>query len=502
MAHAANIISQIKLPNGVTYEIHDPHAFHAPGDIGISGALIFKGVLADADKLPAATNLTIGHVYLIGAMEYVGVEDTTSTPASYKWEKLGNIHDAASSSHTHAVQVTGHGHDSLVTGYIVGPKVEVTEEKVTGTAAAQNITTTTKSAIGINATHSATISGKPSATVKYVSANTTLSNMTLTNNGTTNVISAITTNSGAFVTAVPNTTTSVVASVSSSGSNALTSVSTNSKAFITAINPTTAQVANGVTTTTANAVTGLTAVTPTAVNVPNVTSWGSASTWTFNVSSEGVLTIAGQNGSAPTTGTNIIASRIGTDGKTKVASSTPTTALFVNSATPTMVNVVNGFNAATTSNAITSVNSTNSNFLTSVSSTPVDVINSVSVDTANAITVVNGTTVQNVWKAAKFSGTPSAATTLALNDATATGRAAVVTAVDKGTLAASVSHDNKDEVKAVITATANASTVTLEKNVVTEVNVSTDNYELKNGLAKGQTWEQVTGSTGAPNPNT
>jgi hypothetical protein len=168
-----------------------------------------------------------------------------------------------------------------------------------------------------------------------------------------------------------------------------------------------------------------------------------------------------------------------------------------------MVNVVNGFDAATTANAITSVNSTNSKFLTSVSSTPVDVINSVSVDTANAITVVNGTTVQNVWKAAKFSGTPSATTALALNDATATGRAAVVTGVDKGTLAASVSHNNKDEVAAVVTVTAKASAVTLEKNVVTEVNVvNTVDYELKNGRAAPQNWVQRTGSTGAPNPNT
>ena len=74
MPHNTKFISDIKLPDGITYEIHDKYAIHEPGDLGIHGALIFKGVLTSVDDLPQESANTVGHVYLIGAMEYVCVE--------------------------------------------------------------------------------------------------------------------------------------------------------------------------------------------------------------------------------------------------------------------------------------------------------------------------------------------------------------------------------------------------------------------------------------------
>ena len=52
MAHSNNVISKIKLPGNTTeYEIHDAHAIHDVSELGVSGALVFKGTLADLDAL-------------------------------------------------------------------------------------------------------------------------------------------------------------------------------------------------------------------------------------------------------------------------------------------------------------------------------------------------------------------------------------------------------------------------------------------------------------------
>ena len=165
MAHSANYISSVKLPGSNTvYEIHDANAIHDPADLGLHGALIFKGILTAESNLPTAAATNVGHVYLIGATEYVCVE-VAGTTTTYKWEKLGNIHDAASSTHTHNVTVGGKNAASAVTGKVTVPTVTPTTETVGGTAAAQSITLTKDNVLGEATTFSTTITGSGLGTV-------------------------------------------------------------------------------------------------------------------------------------------------------------------------------------------------------------------------------------------------------------------------------------------------------------------------------------------------
>ena len=92
--HGSNIISQIKLPNDTTYEIHDAKAFHSVDELGLPTYLTFKGV---KDKYSDLSSLIgqVGDVWHVKEddCEYVYVD------SAIKWEALGNVHDAASSSH-------------------------------------------------------------------------------------------------------------------------------------------------------------------------------------------------------------------------------------------------------------------------------------------------------------------------------------------------------------------------------------------------------------------
>ena len=171
MAHSANIISQIKLPNNTTYDIHDVDALHY-GDLaseldklGLGSVLVFKGIVESESKLPTASAEVVGHVYLLGSTEYVCVQEGTT----YKWEKLGNVHDAASSTHTHTVKsITGTNQSSAVTGTATGT-VNVTPTKAAvsgaGTASAQVITKDTDNVLGEGTVFTTAISGKGLGTV-------------------------------------------------------------------------------------------------------------------------------------------------------------------------------------------------------------------------------------------------------------------------------------------------------------------------------------------------
>ena len=163
MPHNTNIISKIRLPGSETvYEIHDEYAVHSAEELGIGSVLSFKGVVAAESKLPTTGNRA-GDVYHVTAddCEYVWVVNGESS----WWEKLGNIHDAASSTHKHAVTVTGKNAASAVTGSVSVPTVSPTSESVSGTAAAQTITKTTDNVLGEGTVFTTAVTGKGLGTV-------------------------------------------------------------------------------------------------------------------------------------------------------------------------------------------------------------------------------------------------------------------------------------------------------------------------------------------------
>ena len=112
-----NLIRQIKLPNGTTYDIHDASAIHTLADLAalgmdIEGAFIFKGTVATMADLPTKGN-KVGYVYHVTAnhSEYVWAKVDGGT--SEAWEEFGE-HFVV--NHTHAVTVTGTNAASKVTG--------------------------------------------------------------------------------------------------------------------------------------------------------------------------------------------------------------------------------------------------------------------------------------------------------------------------------------------------------------------------------------------------
>ena len=64
MAHSANIIKKITLPNGVTYDIHDEQALHKEDAIAqLTGVFVFKGSKDDEAAIKAITSARAGDVW-------------------------------------------------------------------------------------------------------------------------------------------------------------------------------------------------------------------------------------------------------------------------------------------------------------------------------------------------------------------------------------------------------------------------------------------------------
>lgn len=184
MAHSTNIISSIKLPNGTQYEIHDAQAIHTIEDLGLSAALIFAGTKATDAEVLAITNANKGEVWLVTSTntEYVCVKNIAAADAT-AWEKLGNVHDAASSTHKHGVTVEGSNAASAVTGTVTVPTVSKTQKYMTASAGAPAVTPTTDSVLGANTTF--TVSGGAASTSKMVTS--TASKVSVTNKDIPNV---------------------------------------------------------------------------------------------------------------------------------------------------------------------------------------------------------------------------------------------------------------------------------------------------------------------------
>lgn len=195
-AHSQNVISQVRLPgSNITYEIHDAAAIHSVEDLGLSAALVFKGVVDDVSNLPKGVDMPkVGDVYLVRAdnSEYVcvAIDDASLEPV---WERLGNIHDAASSTHTHTVSASGTA-DLTASGKVMAQKVTKSTQRiktavdskqtdtVLGNATTHNVTITpTKTAL--TALDASWITKNESVAVPNITANQTVMASLKTNEG-------------------------------------------------------------------------------------------------------------------------------------------------------------------------------------------------------------------------------------------------------------------------------------------------------------------------------
>lgn len=413
MAHSSNIIKKIAI-GSTTYEIHDEQAVHTLADLAalgldVEGAFVFKGTVPTVADLPSEGN-KVGYVYHVTAnhSEYVWVKVDGATTGA--WEEFGehfvvdHIHSipALSGSAT----VTGTNDSSSVSG----------SATVTGTNAAS------------------AVSGSCSVTVPKVSK-------------TANYIK-MSTGSDTFVKSYPGATSKMVTtSITPAGS---------AVSVINSVTPTTGSVTGVSGSTTASKATAGTAIAVakvgTAKSIPNVTSVGSASSWSFRVSN-GILTIAGANGTAPTLGTAI--------------SITP--AVSNGSITPYTFSDVTVPKAATEATTV-------------VTGVTTDTTNAATV--GSAVTVATGSLASNGGGASVMTGLGTATTAKALTSASL----AEGTSTD-GVLVGDTVGISTETKTGTISGTAAAQKWTQETGTIS-------------GTAAAQTWTQKTGTVTTTASNT
>ena len=173
---AKNIISQITLPNGATYDIYDASAIHDVSELGIGDVMRFKGIKQSYDELMAEAPAKAGDVWIVSSSggidgvdfkdrEYICVQDI-NTPTDNAWEELGNVIDASSSTHTHTVTVNGTNRSSKVTGSatVTIPTVSKTTKYLSATATQGAVTPSKDEVLGAGTKF--TVSGGTAGTAR------------------------------------------------------------------------------------------------------------------------------------------------------------------------------------------------------------------------------------------------------------------------------------------------------------------------------------------------
>ena len=510
MPHSTtNYISDIKLPNGSVYEIHDKYAIHDPADLGISGALIFKGVLDSVGELPTAAKSINGHVYLIDKSEYVCVNKGTDAAPNWAWEELGDIHDAASSTHTHGVTVTGTNSSSTVSG-----SATVTGTNSTSSVSGSATVTGHNEASAVTGT--ATITNAPNVTPspKYAKVTTGTDTFVKSYPGSTKklVTTSIKPAAGpvsvvSSVDAPTGTITGVSGSVTASKATPGTAVTvaTRASSQTTVGN---ANVGTAVTniatkastqTTVGNANVGTATTVATGLTGGSVSA-GKAASWKAEVNN-GVLEFS-FTANTPTavtlptaTTTSITPAKAST---TKIWSVNETTESITPATTSTTkIYAVGGTTSVTPytfADVTVPVASTEKTFVTSVSPETTDVAT-----VGSAVTVATGA-LGSTGSGSVLVGLGTATTATALTSATLaagtdtdvhTGDAVTVTN-DKtltGTISGTAAAQKWTQDTGTISGTAAAQTWTQKSGTIS-------------GTAAAQTWTQKSGSTSSPTSGT
>ena len=453
MPHSKNIISSIMLPNGTTYQIHDNLAIHIAEELGLSSALVFKGTKDTEAEILALTTAKVGDVWLAKNTnaEFVCVTAVTGTASASSWEKLGDIHNAASSTHTHNVTVTGTNAASSVTGSVTVPTVSVTKKYLTATASEPTVTInkTIDSVLGAGTTFR--VVGGTASTTKL---SATASGTAVGANGTVDAITGF----------EAHTTDTAL------GTGAT---------FTTTVTPATSKMV----TSKASKVTLGTAISASQVSANDVdaskvsVTAGEAATWGASVSSDGVLSVSWTT-NTPT-----------------AVTSTAVTASKVNISNVSIPNVTDSTDVTVATGSL-STSGTGSTVVTGITSAATSVNTS---DSVAAITALGKPKVATVLTGVKVTAQP----TVKLSSGT-TGDVTVVTGVS----AVSVKANEDDPVFAMtgVTATITAPTITLTNNAssstgavenVSSVTVGTTTASVS-GTAAAQKWTMNSGSTGQP----
>lgn len=449
------IISSIQLPDGGVYEIHDAKAIHTIEELGLSAALVFKGTKGSESEVHAITKAKVGDVYLVPSTgaEYVCKEAIDGTAKAASWEKLGNIHDAASSTHTHDVSVTGENASSAVTGKVTVPTVSKDQKYMSATSSAPGVTPQTDSVLGADTqfeVDGTVTTGKLKATAQGVAVGA---------NGTATPITGF----GAHTT---DSALGTGATFKTSGGAATTKKMETSKA--SKVTVTDKSIPN---------VTGNETVTASKVKSAGSKTAGTAASWSANVTN-GVLSFA-WTANTPTAVT------LPTFDSVTATNTTLGDAISASAVSASDVTVATG--ALTTTGAGADV-------VTGVSAVSVAVDNA---DAVSAITELGAPTTATVLTGVKVTSQP----TVTLTTGT-TGDVTVVTDVSEMTVTAS--GDNVAALTSVavaapsITLTNNASNVAGSVPVVAGVTVGTADAAIEDGVAAAQKWTQKSGSTGAP----
>lgn len=462
MAHSANIISAIKLPDNITYQIHDAEAIHSIEDLGLSAALKFMGTKTSESAITGLTNAKVGEVWLCTAnnLEYVCVTAVNGTANANAWEKLGNIHDAASSTHTHTVSVSGSNEASTVTGTVTIPTVSATKKYLKASAAAPSLTPSTDAVLGKDTTF-AVDGGKASTTYIKASASGTA----IGANGTVSAITDLGTPS-------TDTVIGAEATLSASGGTASTS-----KMVTTTINNPT------VTNVTIPNVTGNTFVSASKVKTSGSVSAGVAPTWSASVDNNGILSFSWGAGT-PTA-------------VTLPTFDTVTASHTTLSEEPLSASKVSTSNVTVATGGLAS-NGSGSSVVTGVSAVTVGWGNK------NETTVVTGYSEPDkstVLTGVKVTAQPTIS--LSTDTTSGTGKVQVATGVS----AINVTPNTNDQVTALTGVSAGAPTITLTEQdatstgaigYVSNVSVGSTAASLQNGSAAAQKWSATSASTGAP----
>ena len=304
--HTNPIISQVKLPDGKTYDVHDQYAVHSADDfdrIGIGNVFNFAGVVDNVAALQAITGMTAGDVYLVSdtKTEYVYViqEGVGS------WHEFGGMH-----SHNHAATVTGTNQASAVNVTVAGKSYAANTTKLSASQAAPSLSKST--VLGDGTTVS--VGGKGVGTVS-----TTALDVTVTP-ASSEFVKSVTVGEAAAAISELNTTTIKNPSVSSVSipqytfADATATKVTMGESFtipnVTAATAKTASKATSATALTASKVTKSNATATkvtmgTAFSVPNVT--GNSSVTASKISANTTVTA-----SKATAGTALEASKVST----------------------------------------------------------------------------------------------------------------------------------------------------------------------------------------------
>lgn len=507
--HGTNIISSIKLPNQVTYEIHDAKAIHSLEELGLGSSvnlMNFRGVVAAKANLPTTGN-EIGDVFYVTDTdsEWIWINGTTGD----YWEELGSIHN-----HTHSLSVSGtvNGTNQAsavsVSGNIT-PLLNVTKKTVA--VSAPTLTPTTAEALGKSTTFTTTV-GAPTinngkgvdvvTTKKYKVSTSRSTGVAVGANGTASAITKIEPTSGTFIKTVTTDTTEVLAGLGEpTVSTAVTGFDDpTTKAFLTGLGtPTTAAAITALNTSTVKGVNTITSVDASKVTTGSTSaavSLNNASKETFSVAN-GVLTITSATGSGTVT--------VPTISVTPVTASvvTATNAKTFVTGSKTTANAITGFGAHPTSAGITAINPNTSGFVTGYAAPEtVEVINTVSTTSGSALTGLGTPTTATVLTGVKVNTQPVFSSSIVEDTANGT---TFVTGVSTKTITANAptatttanyGTDDANIVDAIVAVSASAPTVT-NGEVVTAVTGKETAHTLS-GTAAAQTWSgSITISTNA-----